>query len=93
MRRDAWLIIRTVLCLFAGGFIFALAQEGCGLGAAERAANAVDTAAYAERLRHCLEVGRDAGSRAIYEECAEEADRVFGVDAGITQTISEGGRR
>lgn len=46
---------------------------------AERAAVALDLAEYRKELRACKELGKDAGSYAVYERCAEGVDKKHGV--------------
>lgn len=49
----------------------------------DRARYALDAASYERELDACLVDARDAGrSLAVYEQCASEADRRHGVDAG-----------
>ena len=70
------------MCLFALAFLVAL-LNGCGETAAtQRARNAIDLADYEKALDTCRAEGRETKSYAVYEACAKEADRKYGLDGG-----------
>lgn len=58
--------------------------SGCApaLSQAERARTTFEVGLYTEALAECRARGKDAGSLYVYERCAEEADRRFGLDGG-----------
>jgi hypothetical protein len=45
---------------------------------AERLKAAADLAVYRQALLDCKEEGKDAGSLAVYTQCADEVDRRYG---------------
>jgi len=49
---------------------------------AQRVVNTAEVAGYERALDDCKEQGKDAGSYAVYETCAKDADRRFGREAG-----------
>lgn len=46
----------------------------------KRAQNAITVEEYRERLIECKQQGKDAGSLAVYERCARDADIKYGLD-------------
>ncbi len=55
---------------------------GCAL-LAPRVAPALDTGAYTAALATCRAEGKDAGSYAVYEQCAREADTKYAPEGGL----------
>jgi len=68
--------LATVLALYALLFVVGRCT-GCALF--ERAPAAVTVAEYTHALGECRDEGKDAGSYAVYEACAREADLRFGL--------------
>lgn len=67
------------LALFALLFIIGKCT-GCGgtKSQLERAGNALTVEQYRRALDDCILEGKDAGSFAVYEACAKEADKHYG---------------
>ncbi len=57
---------------------------GCDMFASH-AARALDVAGYTVALAQCRGEGKEAGSYAVYETCAHEADVKYGVPDGGVQ--------
>lgn len=77
--------IGVALMLFAVLFVVGLGR--CTLGCAKRGGvddnarrlqNAMTVEQYREALSGCVAEGKDAGSMAVYERCANEADKHYG---------------
>ena len=64
----------VALCLFL---------TACDLFTSSRAAKAGNAAEHSMALAECRAEGKDAGSYAVYARCADEADRKYGLDAGV----------
>lgn len=62
--------------------IWAAALVSTMFGACRQTAPRVQTfielSGYASALDRCRELGRDAGSYAVYEDCAQKADAIYG---------------
>lgn len=81
--RDALAPIGFML-IIAGLILIVRMLTGCDSAATQvqRAKNAIDVAAYDHELADCRAEGKDAGSFWVYERCAQEVDRKYGVDGG-----------
>ncbi len=78
MRRNTQAVRKffaTALAVFAALFVIAKCT-GCAA-----AAPALDVAGHSLALAKCREVGKDAGSYAVYSMCADDADRRY-MDGG-----------
>lgn len=60
--------------------LLAIALSGCALFS--RGPGAIEVADYKFALDACREDGKRAGSYAVYEQCAREADVRFGLKDG-----------
>lgn len=69
----------AIVLLLAAYTALAHCAIACDLFTPSRAASALDVAAYTAALAVCRAEGREAKSYSVYETCAVEADKKYGV--------------
>jgi hypothetical protein len=73
MRRPAnWPIVLIGVCSLMG-----IVNWGCGQQG-PKPETIIENGGYATALDRCIQQGKDAGSYAVYEDCAQRADAVWG---------------
>lgn len=82
-RADGWEVFALGLGLFALACILRCVNGCSDPKTPVRAVDAVSVASYATELDACLDQGKDAGSRAVYFDCAKRADVKYGKDGGM----------
>ena len=66
------------ICLVGGVIFGAAVLTGCA-SASTQAKRAAVTGGHAEELKECRDEGQESGSYAVYQRCADEVDRKYGI--------------
>jgi len=80
----------AVLLVLGAALAVILHTFGCGPDAEPAAYGITVKVSYDALLRECIERGKDAGSYAVYETCADALDRHYCMSKGLR--CNDGGR-